>query len=124
MASRLVVSVSTATTPASRARAIHSVRRASVRTVSYLLRSILAWRAASLRAVASAIGVSAPLPCLPPPDNGSAGAAIAGATPARGDALSEYDEATDGLGAASTWVASKPLFSATRWVSVLNPIDL
>src|SRR6185437_14622893 len=106
MASRLVVSVSTATTPASCARAIHSFRRASVRTVSYLLRSILAWRAASLRAVASAIGVRAPLPCLPPPDNGSAGAAIAGAPPARGGTLPEDGEGADGLGVASTWAAS------------------
>src|ERR1035437_10656138 len=69
MASRLVVSVSTATTPNSCARAIHSFRRASVRTHSYFERSILALRAALARAAASEIGVNAPCSglSLPPP---------------------------------------------------------
>src|SRR5712664_4114643 len=88
MASRLVVSVSTATTPISCARAIHSFRRASVRTVSYLLRSILAVRAASLRAVASAIGVRSPLDRLLPPESGRAGAVFAVVVPDdRGNAV-------------------------------------
>ena len=61
MASRLVVSVSTATTPNSCARAIHFFRSSSVRTHSYLERSILVLCAPSLRAMASAMGVRAPL---------------------------------------------------------------
>ena len=70
-----------ATMPVSRARSIQALSRSRLRTVSYLLRSNLALRAASVRAAASVCGVETKLPlrspagagrgAMPPPLSGS-----------------------------------------------------
>ena len=122
MASRLVVSVSTATTPTSCARAIHSFRRASVRTHSYLERSIFCLRAASSRAAASEIGVRAPfLSCLL---SDLACGADANRSPvfAGGAARAMAGAPDTSFASASTCEASISAFSATRRVMVLNSI--
>ena len=140
MGSRLVVSVSIATTPSSCARAIHSFRRASVVTVSYLERSILAARAFSARAAASEMGVRAPF-ALPPPrcrhctaglDPGVHAAArrtwraswMAGVQPGHDGLRWSAEVPWTSFASASIALASMPLFSATRRVMLLNSIAL